>query len=236
MLSRSAARAFFLTGTFLTFGVFIALTVDTFRRIPAQTNSAGVTPEVAHGKKLWEENNCMGCHTLLGEGAYYAPELTRVHSRRGEAFIDAMLRDPEAMFPGQRRMVTYDFTQEERDALVAFFAWIDGMDLNGFPAEPPLRAVAVPQAASATGLAQSARPQIYNQLCAACHALGGEGGVVGPALDGIADRMSGDDLRRWLADPSAVKPETRMPKLPLTSGQIDELVAFLTHPPEEAGR
>ena len=40
---------------------------------------------------------------LLGEGAYYAPELTRVYARRGPDFIAAMLRDPEAMYPGQRR-------------------------------------------------------------------------------------------------------------------------------------
>jgi nitric oxide reductase subunit C len=53
----------------------------------------------------------MGCHTLLGEGAYYAPELTKVYERRGPAFIRAMLRDPEAMYPGQRKMQNYDFTE-----------------------------------------------------------------------------------------------------------------------------
>ncbi len=31
--------------------------------------------EVVLGKKVWEDNNCIGCHTLLGEGAYFAPEL-----------------------------------------------------------------------------------------------------------------------------------------------------------------
>ena len=80
----------------------------------------------------------MGCHTILGEGAYYAPELTKVYERRGPAFIKAMLRDPEAMYPGQRRMVKYDFTDEEMEAMVAFLKWIGEMDLNGFPPEPTL--------------------------------------------------------------------------------------------------
>ncbi len=114
MLSKSQARAFFLIGTGICTAAFVGLTVDTLRRIPDQTNAAGLSEQVVRGKVLWDQNNCMGCHTLLGEGAYYAPELTRVHERRGADFIRAMLRDPEAMYPGQRRMVQYDFTPEPK--------------------------------------------------------------------------------------------------------------------------
>jgi nitric oxide reductase subunit C len=226
MLTKSQARAFFLVGTGLTTAVFLALTVDSFRRIPEQTNAAGITQQVARGKQLWDENNCMGCHTLLGEGAYYAPELTRVHERRGPDFIRAMLRDPEAMYPGQRRMVQYHFTPEQIDDLVAFFQWIGMMDLNGFPPKPSLLPVAVP--AGAAVAAVGTRPQIFNQLCVACHTLGGQGGNVGPALDGVGGRLAADYIRRWLRDPMSLKADSRMPKLPLSDGQIDELVAFLS--------
>jgi len=227
MLSKSQARAFFLIGTGICTATFVGLTVDTLRRIPAQTNAAGLSEQVVRGKVLWDQNNCMGCHTLLGEGAYYAPELTRVYERRGPDFIRAMLRDPEAMYPGQRRMVQYDFTPEQIDDLVAFFQWIGTMDLNGFPPKPNLMPVAV--VAGGAPLAEAAnRPQIFNQLCIACHALGGQGGNVGPALDGVGARLDAAFIRHWLQDPIAVKPDSKMPKLPLTQGQIDELVAFLS--------
>ena len=85
MLTKSQARAFFLGGTLLCGTAFVGLTVDTFQRIPGQTRENEITEEVARGKELWERSNCMGCHTLFGEGAYYAPELTRVVERRGEA-------------------------------------------------------------------------------------------------------------------------------------------------------
>jgi nitric oxide reductase subunit C len=91
----------------------------------------------------------MGCHTLLGEGAYYAPELTKVFERRGPAFIRAMLTDPEKMYPGQRRMWKYDFTERDKDDLIAFFEWIGKVDLNGFPPKPTL-AQSPPPAALAT--------------------------------------------------------------------------------------
>jgi nitric oxide reductase subunit C len=227
MLSKKAARLFFLAGTALCSLVFVGLTADTFARIPAQTHAERITPAVQRGKDLWDHNNCMGCHTLLGEGAYYAPELTRVYRRRGPEFIRAMLRDPEAMYPNQRRMVNYHFTPAEIDDLVAFFQWIDGMDLNGFPAPPALNAVAAP---GPRGLvATGDRPQVFNQLCVACHSLGGQGGAVGPALDRVGDRLNADYLERWLHDPQVVKPGTAMPKLPLSEPQIRELVAFLSH-------
>jgi nitric oxide reductase subunit C len=227
MLTKSQARAFFLVGTALCSIAFIGLTIDTFKRIPTQTNQRAITPEVKHGKELWESNNCMGCHTLFGEGAYYAPELTRVIERRGEPFVRAMLRDPEAMYPGQRKMQNYGFSEPEITALVAFLAWAGGVDLNGFPPKPHLGTVAVSSAGGAP-VASTDRPAVFNQMCVACHALGGQGGQVGPALDGVGSRLDRAGLIRWLSDPLVVKPDSKMPKLPLTPEQIDELAAFLS--------
>ena len=227
MLSKSGARAFFLGGTALCAIAFIGLTIDSFQRIPAQTHQDAITPAVARGKELWTDANCMGCHTLLGEGAYYAPELTKVYERRGPIFIKAMLTDPERMYPGQRRMWKYNFSERDKDDLVAFFAWIGRMDLNGFPPRPTLMAVAV-ETGGAPIAATVDRPQIFNQLCIACHALAGQGGKVGPALDGVGGRKTAAELGAWLRDPPAVKPGTAMPKLPLSDGQIAELTAFLS--------
>jgi len=223
MLSKSAARAFFLAGTGLSFLAFLGLTYDTFSKIPEQTNAEQISPAVARGKMLWDENNCMGCHTLLGEGAYYAPELTKVMERRGELFVRGMLRDPEAMYPGQRRMVKYDFTDSEIDDLVAFFVWIGEIDTNGFPADPPLRDHLGGGSAAGQG-----GPLVFRQTCTACHAVGGQGGHIGPALDGVGDRFDAEYLGRWLSDPTSIRPETTMPQLGLSDEQVLELVTYLS--------
>ena len=227
MLSRSQARIFFLGGTFLASAAFIWLTIDSFVRLPEITHADQLTPQVVRGKHLWDESNCMGCHTLLGEGGYYAPELTRVYERRGPAFIRAMLENPQAMYPGQRQMVRYDFTDSEIDDLIAFFQWIGQMDLNGFPPEPVLFGVAMPGSGEAV-VERDDRPQVFNQMCIACHSLDGQGGDVGPALDGVGDRMSQHELEVWLDNPGAVRPGTAMPDLPLSNAQISELAAFLS--------
>ena len=225
MLSKSAAKAFFLGGTALTSAVFLSLTWDTFQQIPARTNAAALTDSVKRGKHVWEDNNCMGCHTLFGEGAYYAPELTKVYERRGPVFMRALLKDPAAMYPGQRQMTNYHFTDEQITDLIAFFEWSGKVDLNGFPAKPTLGA---PAQHEATPVSVAERPLVFSQLCLTCHALGGVGGTVGPKLDGVGTRLDAAYLERWLNDPLSVKPDSKMPKLPLTEEVITELVAFLS--------
>ncbi|MFN8274596.1 MAG: cytochrome c [Flavobacteriaceae bacterium] len=132
MLSKSQARAFFLGGTLVTFLVFIALTIYSFMPKNDQTNYGKIDAQVVRGKEIWESNNCMGCHTILGEGAYYAPELTKVIDRRGDAYVKAVLMSKEPWQPRGRKMVAYAMTDEEAEAVIAYFKWIGKIDLNGF--------------------------------------------------------------------------------------------------------
>ena len=132
MLSKKQARAFFLGGTFVTFLIFIGLTIFSFSEGNDQTNKENLTAEVVRGKEIWETNNCMGCHTLLGEGAYYAPELTKVLDRRGAGYVKAALMSPVPWQPSGRKMVAYNMSEQEANDMVAFFDWIGKIDLNGF--------------------------------------------------------------------------------------------------------
>ena len=132
MLSKSQARAFFLGGTLVTFLVFIGLTIYSFMPSNDQTNHDKIDAQVVRGKELWESNNCMGCHSIMGEGGYYAPELTKVVERRGDGYIKAVLMSPIPWAPKGRKMVAYKMSQEDADAMVAYFKWIGQIDLNGF--------------------------------------------------------------------------------------------------------
>ena len=139
MLSKKQARAFFLGGTFVTFLIFIGLTVFSLSEGQDQSNRENITAEVVRGKEIWESNNCMGCHTILGEGAYYAPELTKVVDRlnlkydgNGEEVIKSILMSQGPWQPNGRKMVAYGMTEGEASDVLAFFKWIGKIDLNGF--------------------------------------------------------------------------------------------------------
>jgi len=139
MLSKKQARAFFLGGTVVTFLIFIGLTVFSLGEAQDQSHSENITEAVVRGKKLWDSNNCMGCHTIMGEGGYYAPELTKVIDRlnirydgAGKEVIKSILKSPTPWEPHGRKMVAYNMSEEEASDIVAFFDWIDDIDLNGF--------------------------------------------------------------------------------------------------------
>jgi nitric oxide reductase subunit C len=98
---------------------------------------------VSKGKLTVQAKNCMNCHTLLGNGAYYAPDLTKawldpgwvLESIREEQMV-AFLMDPETNFRGygtQRKMPNLDITEEEAKAVVAFLKWMSSINTNGFP-------------------------------------------------------------------------------------------------------
>ena len=139
MLTKSQAKLFFLAGTVIFSVLFLGLSLDThMNRVGEQTHEENINEAVIAGKHLWEENNCMGCHTILGEGAYYAPELTKVVERRGVPYIKGVLMSPTPWgeHTSGRKMVAYGFSDEEANNLVEYLTWIGNIDLNGFPAKP----------------------------------------------------------------------------------------------------
>ena len=153
------------------------------------------------------------------------PELTKVVERRGEVYIRTFLRDPEAMYPGRRRMINYHFSEDEISDLIAFFVWVGNVDTNGFPADPPLASSHAPPASTSDVVTPASFA-----VCSACHMVGGQGGTVGPALDGVGSRFSRAELDEWLNDPQAVRPGTAMPNpetLGISAEQLEELTAWL---------
>ena len=95
------------------------------------------------GKKTSQAKNCMNCHTLLGNGAYFAPDLTKAWLDQGwlstQLREDAMVKfliDPEKnarTFGSNRKMPNLAITEAEAKGLVAFLKWMSSIDTNGFP-------------------------------------------------------------------------------------------------------
>lgn len=89
-------------------------------------------------------------------------------------------------------------------------------------------------AATATTTAQQGQ-EIFKQSCIGCHAVGAEGGKLGPNLTNFADRQrvagildnTPENTAAWLKDPQKVKPGNTMPNLNLTDDQVNALVEYL---------
>ncbi len=95
------------------------------------------------GKLTIQAKNCMNCHTLLGNGAYYAPDLTKAWLDRGwgneefrERLMFAFLMDPEGnarTYGSGRRMPDMGLTEDEARGVMAYLKWMSAINTNGFP-------------------------------------------------------------------------------------------------------
>ena len=140
-MNKRQTRTFAIISTAVASLVFLGLTIDSHRQFPKLTNADAITPQVTRGKDVWHEKNCINCHTLFGEGAYYAPDLTKITQHRGAPYLTAFLKDPSKFYDEQRHrrlMPNQNLTDEEIAALIAFFDWVANVDNQGWPPRPIL--------------------------------------------------------------------------------------------------
>jgi nitric oxide reductase subunit C len=219
-MTKRAARLFFLVSTLLSALVFTALTIDSHRQFPKLTNAAALDERVVAGKQVWHRENCTNCHTLLGEGAYYAPDLTKIAAQRGAPYLREFLKDPSKFYSEERDgrlMPTLKLSDQDIDHVIAFLGWVSRIDTQGWPPRPILvKGSAVPGAAAVLG-APPPQPAsqdpvelgraVYNTTppgCAACHSVAPGVNIVGPTLAGLpataAARIKSPDYRGKATD------------------------------------
>lgn len=83
--------------------------------------------------------------------------------------------------------------------------------------------------ASALADEATARKLLNSQGCKGCHIFDGNGGKLGPALDGIGKTMSAKQIREKLLNPKATNANSVMPAFGhLPEADINALVDFLS--------
>ncbi len=214
------AKAIFIWGTVISAVIFLALTYDSLVKMPQRTHDEKLDERVAAGKWVWQKHNCNDCHTILGIGGYYAPDVTKVMSYRDADWITRFLKSPETVWPNPRRMPNLHLKDQEITDVVAFLSWVNGVDTNNWPPKPLV-------AAAVTSLTPG--EAIYKaQGCSACHTIAGVGGKVGPDLSMVGKKRDKEWIEEQLRDPKSHNPQSIMPSFSkLSPKDLDDLAAYL---------
>lgn len=142
VMTKSMARNIFLGGSLFFAIIFVGLTAHThYYMVNVSTDREGLTESVIQGKHVWEKHTCINCHSLIGEGAYFAPELKNVMARWGveddpEAAYETLRGWMEAMptgIEGRRQMPSFDLTDEEYRQLSDFLLWTNKINTQDWP-------------------------------------------------------------------------------------------------------
>jgi nitric oxide reductase subunit C len=142
VMTKAMARNIFLGGSLFFIVIFVGLTLHSHRYIVnVSTASMELSEAVVRGKHVWERHSCINCHSLHGEGAYFAPEVGNVMTRWGvlddadasfEALKSWMDAQPSGV-DGRRQMPAFGLTDEEYRDLSEFLRWSDKMDTQNWP-------------------------------------------------------------------------------------------------------
>jgi nitric oxide reductase subunit C len=220
----SQAKKIFWGGTVLSTVIFLALTYNSLKQLPQRTHEDALDPHVAQGKWVWQRYNCNDCHTILGIGGYYAPDLTKVMGTRDAAWTRRFLNDPEKVWPAERKMPNLHLRDEEIDDLVAFLSWVNGIDTNDWPPKPLLASTAALSKQAQQGAA------LFRSLgCSACHTIRGVGGKVGPDLTDVGSRRTKGWIEQQVRNPKSHFPNSIMPSFTkLSANDMRDLGDYLT--------
>lgn len=220
-MSNKAARNLFIYGSLFFFVIFVMLTIDTMGKLDKR--APAITEEVNAGKMVWHKYDCIGCHTILGNGSYFAPDMTKVTEKKPKDYLKQFLMDPKSVNP-KASMPKLGISSKEADDLIAFLEWTSKVDTNGWPPKPIL--------ATAAGVAVkelTAGQRVYqSQNCANCHMISGIGGTTGPDLTHVGSRRD----RAWLfghfKDPKAYVPNSAMPGYGhLSEKELNDLIDYM---------
>lgn len=204
-MTKRQGRLFFILCTAVMAVVFIGMTVHSHTRFGELTHAEKITPAVISGKHVWHSNNCINCHTLLGEGAYYAPDLTKITQQRGAPYLQAFLKNPSQFYSEQkhrRLMPNPHLSEPDINNVIAFLDWVGHIDNQGWPPRPIIvSGAAIPgsdvgqpvKAAAASSDPVAKGDALFHSTppgCFACHSVSPGVNLAGPSLAGLGARAA----------------------------------------------
>jgi len=139
-ITKNMAKNIYFGGGLFAILVFTGLTFDTVGQIKTTSHAENITESVARGKAVWEKNDCVGCHTIMGEGAYYAPELANAFNRLGgsdeaafKSYLAGWMAAQPLDTPNRRKMPQFHLSDQEVNDLADFLIWTSKVDDQEWP-------------------------------------------------------------------------------------------------------
>lgn len=195
---------------------------------------------VNHGKKIFMEYGCTGCHSKTGiEQGRIAPDITGLASRDEERlewgnaqgvdkyignWVFARLKDP-GMLEKKAKMPYFPLTEEEMAAATMALLSDAGEDI------PSQYVVSASNRENYPDLPGEFGKIVDKYRCRSCHVVYGKGGWVSMhPLDGEGSEVRKEWLRGYFNLPYSLRPilTERMVNLKMSDSEVDLLVNFFT--------
>ena len=183
--------------------------------LPVRSEKSEPTNEF---EKLLNDIRCMTCHNIQGNGGTFAPELTHEGSKLKRSWIKGFVETPDIIRPLLQQMPKFNLTSEEAETAANFVEefFVSGEFLLDKFAD-----------IKSTEEEISKGKELYEAKgCKTCHTIEG-GGVVGPNLKRVGDRLENGFIFFHLKDPHHETPDAVEPNYNLTDEEATAITHFL---------
>ncbi|NTV06782.1 MAG: c-type cytochrome, partial [Chlorobiaceae bacterium] len=180
--------------------------------------------QIVNSTELIKKYGCYSCHKIPGYETVgdVGPVLTEVGTKVNYSWAVKWLLDPKKYF-STARMPKFFFTQDQAESIADYLFSMSGTtrhDVDYSGVEPDAKLVEQGKA-------------LWSQArCNLCHTTGGRGGnhikVYAPDLSKVGSKVNKEWLFRWIKDPNAYFPGTKMPRFRFTDAEINSLVEYIT--------
>jgi len=188
-------------------------------KAPAENSASDAT--AAHGKSIFESQNCAACHGEAGVGGS-GPALTHTSAQYPPAQLTAVLKAPTAPMKAAG-MTPLTVNAADMEALVSY---VDGLGKTSAASAATAAPSKSPTGNSASDATAAQGKSIFTSHgCAACHGEAG-GGASGPSLTHI--QYSPAQLTAVLKAPTAPMRAAGMASVPLDAADMEALVSYVT--------
>jgi len=202
------------------------LTAAAIRSTPPQTAAALIdfsgptqwmqlTPSQLNGISFYRQEKCGECHNVTGGTPKQGPNLLGAARRHDDAWLIAHFKQPSGA-----AMMPVHLTDAQLKDLVALIKVMtpDNGDVID----------------TAPDFAVEGAMLYQKNFCGSCHAINGEGGKIGPALNGLATRRTEAWVVEHFENPRKMSPGTPMPAYPFARPDMQNMVSYLFTLPDKA--
>ena len=221
----------------LAFGIVIlaglgwgGLTAAAVKSTPPQTAASQIdfsgptqwmqlSPGEMAGIHYFRQENCAGCHNVIGDSPKTGPNLINTSKRHDADWLMAHFKMPGAVTPGSV-MTPVNLSDAELKDLLALMLRLTPE--NGDVVD------------SAPTFAVEGALLFQKNACGACHSINGTGGKIGPVLNGLAGRRNEAWVIQHFQNPQKMSPGTPMPPYKFSTTDMQNEVSYLFTLPAKA--
>ncbi|HQU31479.1 MAG: c-type cytochrome [Planctomycetia bacterium] len=172
-------------------------------------------------EKLLYDIRCLTCHRIQDKGGTYAPNLTFAGSKIKMTWENEFLQSPDIIRPLSQQMPKFNLNENEAKAATEYIE----KNLLIKESLPDIFKDAPPTAE----IIAAGEKLFYEKGCNTCHAenITKGGGVVGPNLATVGDRLQSAYILYHLKNPQRANPQGVEPNFGLSDEELKLLVGFL---------